>query len=78
MIPALLFAHDLMASWMSVWMAPFEATFDMIESELDRQRATVPKHRANASGVPQDVDECSMPEEPGVISRMLRHLPWSR
>ena len=41
MIPAFLLAHDLTIRWVAAWMVPLEATFDMIETELDRQRANV-------------------------------------
>lgn len=41
MIPAFLFAHDLTMRWVAAWMVPLEATFDMIETEFDRQRANV-------------------------------------
>ena len=78
MIPALLLANDLMIRWVAAWMAPLEATFAMIESELDRQRADESKDSENASGMTRDVDELSRPEGPGIISRLLRHLPWRR
>ena len=41
MIPLFLLAQDLVVSWMTACMAPFEATYGRIESELDRQRTNV-------------------------------------
>ena len=40
MIPAFLFTQDIVVRWIAAWMAPIEATYGMIEAELDRQRPT--------------------------------------
>lgn len=48
MIPLFLLAQDLVVSWVTAWMAPFEATYVMIESELERQRTTVSSDREAA------------------------------
>jgi hypothetical protein len=37
MTPALLIARSLIVHWVTVWLAPAEYAFDMIESELKRR-----------------------------------------
>ena len=49
MIPLFLLAQDLVVSWMTACMAPFEATYGRIGSELDRQRTNVSSGYEGAS-----------------------------
>ncbi|WP_275198930.1 hypothetical protein [Bradyrhizobium sp. CSA207] len=37
MTQGLLLARDCIICWVTVWLAPVESIFDMIESELDRR-----------------------------------------
>lgn len=37
MTPALLFARSFIIQWVTVWVTPFEFSFDMIEAELRRR-----------------------------------------
>jgi hypothetical protein len=37
MTPALLIARGLIVHWVTLWLAPVEYAFDVIESELERR-----------------------------------------
>lgn len=37
MTPGLLIARGLIVHWVTLWLAPVEYAFDMIESELERR-----------------------------------------
>jgi hypothetical protein len=88
MIPAFLFAHDLTVRWVAAWMVPLEATFDMIESELDRQRANVSHGRGGTSRTTAQhaarvmtseiADQPSKSKRRGIIARLVGRLPWPR
>ncbi len=71
MIPAFLLAQDIVVSWVTAWMVPFEATYGTIESERERQRTTVSNDREGGLRMkPQ-----RLPASPSSISRSERALP---
>jgi hypothetical protein len=37
MTPLLLLSRDCIICWVTVWLAPVECVFDLIESELERR-----------------------------------------
>jgi len=64
MIPAFLFSQDIVVKWIAAWMAPIEATYGMIEAELDRQKPKGSKpceealriKRRRLQALPQSID----------------------
>jgi hypothetical protein len=43
MTPALLIARGLIIHWVTLWLAPVEYSFDVIESELERRGVDLQK-----------------------------------
>jgi hypothetical protein len=41
--PTLLFARRVIIQWVTFWVTPFEFTFDLIETELDRRGVDLSK-----------------------------------
>ena len=72
MIPVLLLAQNLAVSWMTAFMAPFEATYGRIESELERDCPEQPIRAANSS----EIGGASRAERHGIASWLRRHLRW--